>query len=258
VLAVLIGKLLRKKVIVTYHGGDALNYFKSNKLGLSVLRMAHKISVPSEYLHRVFETYSIKTEIIANIVDLQESAIIDKRIFKPALITTRSLQKIYNLETAIKVVHQLQKSYPEASLHIVGSGPEEENLKKQALQAGAKNIYFVGMVDNSRIYEILEKADFWCNPTTVDNVPVSLIEAANAGLVIITSNSGGIPYMVEHQQSAWITNSMDVEKMTAGIIYLLQHPQKANQLRKNAKERVKNYTWPSVREKLLTIYSELT
>lgn len=64
-------------------------------------------------------------------------------------------------------------------------------------QKGIKNICFCGHVDNCEIYSYLNKADIFISSPVIDNQPMSVLEAFNAGLLVISSNVGGVPYMIE-------------------------------------------------------------
>jgi L-malate glycosyltransferase len=224
VLGVCIGRLLNKKIIITYHGGNASEFFaKYPRIIKFIFKQADKIIVLSQFLADEFLKYGIKTEIIPNIINKKGIDYLQRKYFFPQLITTRSLSSVYDIKTAINAFAIVQKKYINASLHIVGIGPEELELKKIVSEKGIQNVVFTGLVNNNEIYEYLKLADFWCNPTTKDNMPVSLLEAINAGLVIVSTNVGGIPYMVEHNKSAWLVNKGDSAEMAKGILHLIEN-----------------------------------
>lgn len=255
VLAVLIGKLLHKKVIVTYHGGNAKGFLeKQGKFAAFILKRATKVIVLSGFLKNVFDKYGVQTEVIPNILDINNFHYVERKVISPNLITTRALARIYDIATAIEALSIVQKRYPQASLYIVGTGPEEETLKRIVTDRGIKNVFFTGYVANQAIYHYLSKADIWCNPTTRDNMPMSMLEAINAGLVVVSTNVGGIPYMVEHEKSAWLVNKGDSIGMADGIFKMLDNPQLAKGFISNARATLYNYDWTHIRGRLFAIY----
>lgn len=255
VLGVTIGKLLKKKIIVTYHGGDGKVYFeKHGKFASFFLKKATKVIVLSGFLKSVFDKYGIHAEVIPNILNISSQHFVERNTFYPNLITTRALARIYDITTAIEALAIVQKKYPHASLYIVGTGPEEETLKRIVTDRGIKNVFFTGYVANKEIYYYLSKADIWCNPTTKDNMPMSMLEAINAGLVVVSTNVGGIPYMVEHEKSAWLVNKGDPSGMAKGIFKIVDNPQLAQGFIKNARATLNNYDWTQIRGRLFAIY----
>jgi L-malate glycosyltransferase len=254
-LGVIIGKLLRKKIIVTYHGGDAKAYFdRHGKFAAFFLKKATKVIVLSEFLKSVFKKYGIRTEVIPNILNISSHHFVERNTFFPNLITTRALARIYDIATAIDALAIVQKRYPHATLYIVGTGPEESTLKRIVTDRGIKNVFFTGYVANKEIYYYLNKADIWCNPTTKDNMPMSMLEAINAGLVVVSTNVGGIPYMVEHEKSAWLVNKGDSIGMAKGIFKIIDDPQLAQGFIKNARATLCNYDWTQIKGRLFAIY----
>lgn len=255
VLGTLMGRVMRKKVIVTYHGGGADEFFKKYSSFIRfIFSKVDEIIVLSRYLESIFLKYGFKTHVIPNILDIKESHFVERQLLKPRLITTRTLNPVYSIETAICAFELVQKRYPEASLIIVGSGTNEDKLKMLVQQKALKNVLFTGAVKNEEIYNYLKEADFWCNPTTKDNMPVSLIEAINAGLAIVSTNVGGIPYMVEDKKSAWLVEKADFQEMSNGVIYLLENQEMAKKLIHNAKLSLYQYEWKYIKNKLIEVY----
>jgi glycosyltransferase involved in cell wall biosynthesis len=255
VLGMIVGKIMRKKVIVTYHGGGAEEFFaRYPRLIKTIFRRADHIIVLSDYLKRVFDKYQLDTEIIPNIIEVKPEHYLARTAFKPVMITTRSLNAVYDIKTAIKAFALVKQSQKDAILYVVGRGDQETELKQFVAAAEIKDVTFTGYVENEKIYEYLNKADFWCNPTTKDNMPVSLIEAINAGLVVVSTNVGGIPFMVEHKRSAWLVAENDDRAMAEGILFLLAHQDVCKTMVANARETLRNYRWESIRESIMRLY----
>jgi glycosyltransferase involved in cell wall biosynthesis len=254
ILGVIIGRLTRKKIVVTYHGGSAEQFFtKCQWLIKPVLINAHEIIVLSDYLEQVFRKFGLKTTIIPNIIPDKRQHVV-KTVFHPNIITTRSLNPIYDILTAIKAFALLVERYPEASLNVVGAGSCENDLKIYVRDHKIPNVRFRGRVSNDQIYEELSKADIWCNPTTVDNMPVSLLEAINAGLVVVTTNAGGITAMVD-ECSAYLTNIGDYQAMASAFFEIVERPDRAAKVQNNAQKVLSYYFWESNKDKLIKIYN---
>lgn len=255
VLGVFIGTILKKRIVITYHGGDAARFFADFPRIVSFFfKKANSIIVQSCYLADIFNKIGFAVKVVPNIIEFSDILPVDGIELSPKIITTRNLKNIYDIGTAIHAFSIIQSAYPDASLYIVGTGPEEKKLRNMVYEMKLNNVFFTGYLDNEEVYRYLRKANFWCNPSTKDNMPVSLLEAINAGLVIISTNVGGIPFMVEHKKSALLVPVKAPDEIANAIISIMKDKKQSKALIDNAKTSLLQYRWESVKEKLLPIY----
>jgi glycosyltransferase involved in cell wall biosynthesis len=141
---------------------------------------------------------------------------------------------------------------------VAGSGPEREQLGELARALGvAMDVNFAGRLDNDRIGGLYQQADLFLNPSTVDNMPISVLEALASGVPVVSTNVGGIPFLVEHQKTALLVSPRDPEAMARAVIDLLDDPAKAARLASVGRESVQQYAWQNVRGRWFDIYSAL-
>jgi glycosyltransferase involved in cell wall biosynthesis len=88
-----------------------------------------------------------------------------------------------NLSFLIKTFNSLSK----LNLHIIGFGPLEEQLKKEA----NSNIFFYGAVNNKQLPELLQKFHVFVLPSIAEPWGLVVEEALNNGLPVIVSNRVG-------------------------------------------------------------------
>jgi len=255
ILGVLVGTFLNRKILITYHGGDADAFFRRFPRFVSYFfRRANRIIVQSTFLANIFKKLGFDAHVVPNIIEFQPSNGGNRTPVSPRIITTRTLKGIYAVEVAVKAFAIVQKKYPDAILYIVGAGPEERKLRDQVASMSLNNVFFTGRLQNEEVYTYLQKANIWCNPSTKDNMPVSLLEAINAGLAVVSTNVGGIPYMVEHQKSALLVPVNDSKLLANSVIRLIEDQDLAQNIIRNAKSTLSQYSWPQVRNKLLPLY----
>ena len=144
------------------------------------------------------------------------------------------------------------------SLTLVGDGAEHEALVAMAKEMGLKNVTFTGRVDNSEIYKYLDASDILLSAPTIDNMPVSLLEAMNAGLLVISSNVGGVPYMIEDGKTGYLFPSDDSDTLAALMVKAIQQPSESKDIIHNAHEAVSAYRWENIRQQLYKAYGILT
>jgi L-malate glycosyltransferase len=233
------------------HGGDLPNRLKQNpKLSRMVFANAYKNVAPSGYLKQAFESIGF-----SNVIHIPNSIEIDKYVFKsrekltPKLLWVRAFASIYNPEMAVKVLQQLQEKYPSASLTMVG--PDKDG-SLQTTKDFAKSIgvivNFTGQLTKEDWWQLASEHDIFINTTHFDNTPVSVMEAMALGLPVVSTNVGGIPYLVKDKENALLVNDNDDKAMTKVILDLLEDQEKARVLALNARKFIEQMDWEVVKE----------
>ena len=258
--ALLVARLRRTPVIVNYRGGNA-DPFLSHGPGY-VLRMLARASMrvtPSVFLQRVFAKHGLSAQVIPNIIDLSRFAPRPPRSFgdSPHIVVTRNLEAIYDIPTAIRAFASIRNAFPGATMTVAGSGPELANLQALALRMQLGDcVRFSGRIDNASIPALYASADCLINSSTVDNMPISILEAFASGVPVVSTRAGGIPDMVEHGVSGLLVPVGDDRAMAREVVHLLQNPEFASSLRRAGLADAQKYAWPQVRAKWLNAYGE--
>ena len=84
------------------------------------------------------------------------------------------------------------------------------------------------------------------NTTNFDNTPVSVLEAMACGLPVVTTNVGGIPYLLEDGQTALLTPPGDAKTMADAVRRLGHEPELASKLGRNARAKVELFSWEGI------------
>ena len=107
-------------------------------------------------------------------------------------------------------------------------------------------VLFVGGVANSEVPMWLNRGDIFLNTTHVHNTPVSVIEAMACGLVVISTNVGGLPYLLTDGEDALLVPPDDAEAMAAAVRRVLTEPGLAERLSANARRKAESFDWANV------------
>jgi glycosyltransferase involved in cell wall biosynthesis len=259
--AVWIAKLRGVPTVINYRGGEAEKFFsQSFKYVKPTLNACSSIVVPSRFLEEVFSKRDVTTQIIANIIDIDRFNSTDNKVkqFAPHLLVTRNLELIYDNETAIKAFNEILTTYPKAGLTIAGTGPELENLQSLVEQLGlTQQVNFTGRVDTQQMPALYQSADIMLNPSRVDNMPNSILEALASGVPVVSTNVGGIPYMVEHDNSALLVDPEDYMAMANAIRKVLEDKQYQQNLVNSGLALVQQFAWSEVSKHWLSLYKKL-
>lgn len=262
--AIWIASIRRKPVVINYRGGEAETFFNKAFFWIKPsLSRVNAIIVPSGFLVAVFEQHGFPTNIVPNIVNLTRFRIEERPASlltpdSPHIIVTRNLEPIYDNATALRAFVFIKRAFPKAKLTVAGSGPEREALEELAgMLDVADAVTFTGRVDNEGMGAIYRSADVMINPSLADNMPISILEALASGVPVVSTNVGGIPYLVEHEKTALLVPPRDPKAMADAVLLLLQDPVKAIQFRLAGGESVQCYAWPHVRDRLFHAYERV-
>lgn len=255
--AIVIGAARGVPVVVNYRGGLAREFLsKSGAIVRATMRLASAVVVPSRFLQEVFSQHGVCAEIIPNIVDLET--------FQPGgdeprrgvhIVVTRNLERLYGIDTAIRAVAILRNEFPDLVVSIAGTGPDREPLERLSAQLGLNSIVrFTGSLDVGAVAALYRAADVMLNPTRADNAPNALLEAAASAVPIVSTDVGGIPYLVEHGRSAWLAPPENPEALAEGVKLVLRDQKLRDALRANGLALAKSCSWPAVRPQWLGMY----
>ena len=257
IVGIMTGRLLNKKVILTYHGGGAEAFFRKHPILVNYfLRKTDVIIVLSGFIASVFEKHRIPCQIIPNILELDNKNFKKRSVIHPYFISVRTLAPTYNIGCIIEAFETVQKQIPASKLYIVGDGCSRKELEFMVEQKGIKNICFCGRVSNSNIYSYLDKADIFISSPVIDNQPMSILEAFNAGLLVISSNVGGVPYMIENGRTGLLFESDNFVELSEKMLWAVENQERVLAIIEEARKKMPYYSWEKMRQKLLGIYKK--
>lgn len=254
VFGIIVGKLWHKRTIITYHGGEAKEYFsKHANFVRRWLTRADEVVVLSGFLKEIFDQHQIPCVVIPNIVVLRPQTEHTTTV-APKFISIRHLEPLYNIPCILQAYEQVLKQYQEATLDILGQGSMRAELETYVQEHNLTGVRFIGQVPNDKIYDYFADASIMLSAPKIDNMPVSILEAMNAGLLVISSRVGGVPFMIGHGTTGLLFESDNATEMAAEMLWALEHPTEINQMIANAQKEVQKYSWEKVKEVLFNVY----
>lgn len=245
-----LAQILKIKYIPILHGGNLPKRLDANLAACkSIFNSAYKIVSPSGYLMHFFEKKGFKNLIqIPNSISISEYPFLKREKFEPKILWVRSFSNIYNPKMAVDVLNNLVKDFPNASLCMVG--PEKDGsliaTKKYAKELNLA-VQFTDKLPKKEWIELSKEFDFFINTTHFDNTPVSVIEAMALGLPIISTNVGGLPFLLKNEITGILVDDSDTIAMADAIKKLAQNPSKAFQLANNARQESLLFDWSNVK-----------
>lgn len=246
------------KVLVHYHSGEARDHLKKSRLARRILRKADAVAVPSGYLVDVFREFGIDARAVPNIVNLDQFRFRRRERFEPTFICSRGFHSYYCIDDVLRAFGKVQQEYPSAQLCLLGRGPTEVGMRSLASDLRLANVAFAGVVSREEVGAYYNRADLFLNASSLDNMPVSILEAFASGTPVVTTAAGGIPYLVEHERTGLLCEPGDWKALAENAVRLVCEPELAHRIAANAYEQSRMYGWESVREKWLDLYLSLS
>jgi glycosyltransferase involved in cell wall biosynthesis len=254
--SVLVGSARRKRVVLNYRGGEAARFFrKYGWFARPVFKLATVVTAPSDFLAEVIGNhFGIPVVIVPNILDVSAFPYRERGKFQPKLLVNRHLEKIYDVESVLKALRMVQQTHPEASLWIAGSGSQEGRLRHLVSQWGLRHVCFLGHVAHGDLPAICDQCDILVNASRVDNFPGALLEASAAGLVVVSTAAGGIPFVYQDGRDAVLVPPGDWQGLGRAVQEMLVHPSLAADLAQAAAALARRCEWKEVRKHLYAVY----
>lgn len=232
------------------HGGNLPSrIMKSKKLSRLVFKNAKINVAPSGYLKSVFENNGYKNIVcIPNVIEINKYPFLRKSL-KPKLLWVRSFSEIYNPLLALKVLENLLVEYPDATLCMVG--PDKDGSLGTCKKYAQKNnlsVRFTNQLTKEQWINLSKDFSIFINTANFDNTPVSIMEAMALGLPIVSTDVGGIPFLLKDNEEAVLVPPKNPEAFANGIKKLLKDEELAEKLRSNARKKAEMYDWQKVKE----------
>jgi glycosyltransferase involved in cell wall biosynthesis len=245
------------KTIINYRSGEAKDHLRRSGTARYVLKHTDQLIVPSGYLAEVFREFSLNSTIIPNIIDLSQFRYRERRPFRPHFVCTRGFHPYYRVDLVVLAFAEVQSVFPEARLELAGGGPMEGQIRELVAKLNLSNVNFLGPVSRREIGEIYDQADIFVNASSLDNMPVSVLEAFACGTPVATTSPEGMHYLVDHERTGLMSPPGDAASLAKNMLRLLTDQVLSSRLATNAYEESKRYHWNSVRELWLKAYRSL-
>ena len=164
------------------------------------------------------------------------------------------LQKLKGVETLVRAAALARQS-----LTVVGSGPDEQRLRKLSEELGA-DVLFLGHQTNDALAEAIRSARAIVVPSEVnENAPLALLEAYAAGRPVIGSRIAGIPELVREDETGILFSPGEVGALAAALDQFAQLPDARLAEMGGACRRwvEQDFTATTYRDRLLALYGSL-
>jgi glycosyltransferase involved in cell wall biosynthesis len=253
-----LARRIRKPLIMVLRGG-AMPEFMARYPGWShrVLSRADQIVAPSAFLARAILPYGFQARIIPNVIDLSRYPYRRRRAISPRLLWMRTFHPVYNPQMALRVLARLRQEGLEATLVMAGQekglGPAVAALARELGVSPA--VRFPGFLEMEGKAREGDAADLFLNTNSVDNMPVSVVEACAMGLPVVATAVGGVPDLLTDGETGLLVPDDDDERMAEACMRLLRDPDLTERLSTGGRQLAEACSWPQVRRQWEEIFA---
>jgi glycosyltransferase involved in cell wall biosynthesis len=232
-IALVLAKLLRKKVGVSLIGTDLDIHLKKRFYGSFLTRLLNfydVVTVTGSKSREYLKKRGIKSFILPHCID-QNIFRPEEKVKKFDLLYVGRLSEEKRIDRIIEVVAETKKE-EDIRLAIIGKGPEEERLKAIVKRENLEvNILFLGYQDKVTPYYNMSKMLILMSAS--EGLPLVLIEAMACGVVPAVLNVGDIGDIV-NESNGLIFDQYNPRKIAKSILFVLNNPKDYQQLKENS------------------------
>ena len=245
-------RVLGVPYIPSLNGGNLPHRLENNPKWCQLIFGYAKCSVsPSRYLQDSFKQAGYgNIHYIPNALILENYPYHYNRAKEVKLLWVRSFASIYNPALAVEILKTLKLEGMQASLCMVGPDSDGSLSRVKALAEEMEvTVTFTGKLTKKEWTALSRDYTVFINTTNFDNMPVSVIEAMALGLPVVSTNVGGMPYLIQHEKEGLLVPPNDVQAFVHAIKRLHSQPVFSKTLTFNARKKVEQFNWDIVRLK---------
>ncbi len=251
-------QLLGLKYIPILHGGNLPSRLdNSPKLSQSIFKKAYVNIAPSNYIKSAFNAKGyLNIQVIPNSIAINNYPYQERVIDDIALLWVRSFSNLYNPKLAVDVMHSLKNKGYNVSLCMVGPDNDGSLLevKAYAKQLGL-DVSFTGKLTKQAWIALSKHYNVFINTTNFDNTPVSIIEAMALGLPIVSTDVGGLPFLIENNLNGQLVQPDDIESFVDAILNYKANPDKTQAIIHLARHKAEQFDWNTIKQKWISTLS---
>lgn len=177
-----------------------------------------------------------QNQVILNAIPIEElkrkaEAFVPEFPDKPVFVSVARLHSRKGFHKLIDAHAQLLRDGFDHHIIVIGDGDEKENLKKQVESLGVtKSFEFLGSLLNP--YPYVKNADFFILPSESESWPLIIADSLILQKPIISTNVGGIPEMINHEETGYLIK-YDTQEMYKAMKKFLSEPEFVFTIQKN-------------------------
>jgi glycosyltransferase involved in cell wall biosynthesis len=172
----------------------------------------------------------------------------------PDIVCVSRLKKYKNIDLVIRAVARIES--PSLTLHVIGSGDDEQRLKDLAAELGLTNIIFHGFVSEAEKLAALQRAWISVNPSPTEGWGITNVEANACGTPAVGARVPGIRDSIMDNQTGLLFEPNDVDDLTQKLDLLIQDESLRKSLSEQGIKWAASFSWEKSATEFLEVIQE--
>jgi len=244
-------RLLKKPYAPILHGGNLKWRIEKSPWWSDFVFKNAKVNIGvSHFFEETFRSKGYPFTVIPNNIEVGDYPFQLRKKIAPRILWVRSFARLYHPNLALDILKILIQKYPESNLTMIGpdkDGSMQEFMEYSKLIGIEKNVEVLGLKTKPEWREISKKNDIFLSTTTIDNTPVSVIEAMALGLPVVSTRVGGVPFIISHGKNGLLYESGNAEEAAQFIFQLLENPDFTEKISLEGRATVENWDWKVIK-----------
>lgn len=159
----------------------------------------------------------------------------------------------------IEAIPAIRSEHPTAEFHLLGDGPQQEELAELASDLGVENaVHFHGWVDHAVVAEWFTSARVFVHPTLSESFAHVRLEAMASGCPMVVTDVCGTDEMIRDGTDGYIVSTKSPEELAQATNELISNDELSQNFAINARERVEEeFAWDVRAERYRELYRGL-
>lgn len=175
-----------------------------------------------------------------------------------AILCVANLIKIKGHEYLIKAVSQLKKDGKKIRLQLIGTGPEQENLKEKCKSLGIDdNVEFLGVQKYDVVARYMSSADMFIMPSYFEALGCVYLESMSTGLLTCGCFGTGADEIIDDKIDGILVNQKSTQDIYDAILFAMENSKQANEIAQKGIEKAARFSWDASAESLLEVYKSI-
>ena len=175
--------------------------------------------------------------------------------------TVKALWKVYGIDVLIRAFARVKSALcgRRVKLIIAGDGPELENLEVLCRELNVRaDVDFVGRIPNAEVPAFISRMNLFVALSHSESFGVAAIEAMACEVPVVVSDADGFREVVPDGVTGYVVPRGDDAAAAEKILHLLQNPDIATEMGRNARKHVvENYSWGVSVDKMMQVYDKI-
>jgi len=239
----------RKKVVLFMHGGNLPVFGPEHEARVRrTFDRADLLLAPSNFIAAAFRPWGYDVRVIPNVLSIDRYRYDERRSARPNLLWMRTFHEHYDPLLAVEVLDRVRRVHPDATMTMGGAdhGLLEVTRARVDELGLTDQVTFGGYLDAPAKAAAFADHDVFLNTNRVDNMPISVLEAAASGLVPVATAVGGIPDLLTDGVDSCLVPAGDADAMADAVLGLLADPDHYAALARGSRRLAESCAWPAV------------